>query len=240
MARVRPERSGLRWALPTPLLERAGPLSSTPYTAAEERLHVLSHGIGLLASLVGLPWLLVTAARHGDGWRLAGGLAFGVTASAMFLASSLYHASTSPRPRAVLRAVDHSAIYLLIAGTYTPFTISVLRGPWGWGLFGTVWAVALAGIVMRTTGVVRLRGLSTVLYLLMGWMCVVGFGPLARSLSGAQLGWLIAGGVLYTLGVPFYVSKKLRYGHAIWHLFVLGGVLCHGVAVASLMRAPSG
>ncbi len=208
-----------------------------PYSDAEERLHVLSHGAALVASLAGLLWLVAEAARYGDVWRLVGGIAFAASAATLFLASTLYHAARSPRVRARLRAFDHSAIYLLIAGSYTPFTISVLRGAWGWGMFAAVWTMAIAGVVVRTTGIIRLRGLSTALYLLMGWMCLVGIGPLSRSLSPSQLHWLIAGGVMYTIGVPFYVRKDRPYMHAIWHLFVIAGVGCHAVAVASLMRA---
>ncbi len=208
-----------------------------PYSPGEERLHVLSHGAALVASLVALVWLATVAALHGDLWRLVGGVAFAASAATLFLASTLYHAATEPLARARLRAFDHSAIYLLIAGSYTPFTISVLRGPWGWGMFAAVWAMAIAGVVVRTTGIIRLRGLSTALYLLMGWMCIVGIGPLSRSLTPSQLHWLIAGGLMYTAGVPFYVRKDRPYTHAVWHLFVIAGVGCHAVAVASLMRA---
>ena len=213
------------------------PVRPGSYSLAEERLHALTHGAGLVASLVGLVWLAVVATRFGDGWRLLGGIAFASSAATLFLASTLYHSATEPLAKARLRAFDHSAIYVLIAGSYTPFTISVLRGPWGWGMFAAVWAMAISGVVIRTTGIIRLRGLSTVLYLLMGWMCIVGIGPLSRSLTPAQLHWLIAGGVVYTVGVPFYVSKGRPYMHAIWHLFVLAGVGCHAVAIASLMRA---
>ena len=176
--------------------------------------------------------------REGDDWRLLGGVVFGAGALLMLATSTLYHATTEPRRRALLRAADHSAIYLLIAATYTPFTVSVLRGPWGWGLFGVVWALAAIGILLRTTGVVKRRGLSSILDLGMGWLVVVGFRQVAASLTAAQLGWLIAGGLAYTAGVPFYVWKRRQYTHAAWHLFVLAGVACHYVAILSLMRAP--
>ncbi len=208
------------------------------YTPFEERLHSASHALGFFASIAAVAWLALTALRYGDGWRLLGGLVFGFGAMLMLGTSTLYHASRAPRTRAYLRAADHSAIYLLIAATYTPFTISVLRGPWGWGLFGTVWTMAIVGIVLRTTGWVRLRGFSTVLYLTMGWLVVAGFRQVAASLSTDELRWLIAGGLAYTAGVPFYIWKRREYTHAVWHLFVLAGVGCHYVAVLSLMRLP--
>lgn len=209
------------------------------YSDAEERAHALSHGIGLGASLVALPWLVVTAAQHGDVWRLVGGAVFGVSAIVMLGASTLYHRAREPLAKAFLRAVDHSSIYLLIAGTYTPFTISVMRGASGWTLFGVAWAIAAIGILARTTGIIRVRGLSTVIYLVMGWMGALAFRQMWASLSSVQFGWLVAGGLAYTLGVPFYAWKGRPYMHAIWHLFVLAGVGCHFVAILSLMSAPA-
>jgi len=212
--------------------------SAGGYTPLEERLHSASHALGFLASAAGLCWLVLAACQHGDGWRLLGGSVFGVGAMLMLGSSTLYHWVASAPAKARLRAADHSAIYLLIAATYTPFTISVLRGPWGWSLFAVVWLMAVTGIVLRMSGAVRRRGVAAFLYLAMGWLVVVGFRQIAASLSATQLDWMMAGGVAYTTGVPFYLWKTRRYTHAAWHLFVLAGVGCHFVAILSLMHAP--
>jgi hemolysin III len=215
-------------------------LSTTrAYTAPEELAHTVTHAIGLVASLVAIPWLVLEAAPHGDGWRLAGGLTFGISALMLFTTSCLYHGIKSIRLKGVMRTLDHSAIFLLIAGTYTPFTIGVMRGAWGWSLFGVIWAMAVLGVVGKLTLGFRYPRLSTFMYLGMGWAAVIAIKPLADSLTPAQLGWLLAGGLFYTLGVPFYVWKGRRYTHAVWHVFVLAGVACHFVAVLGMMAPPS-
>ncbi len=199
-------------------------------STAEEIANAISHAGGVLASLVALPFLVAVAARH-TAAAVVGAAVFGAAVLVLYLSSTLYHALPAPRARRALRAIDHSAIYLLIAGTYTPFTLTVLRGAWGWSLLGAIWALALTGIVLKAAGRLRRPWLSNALYLAMGWLVVVAIKPLWERLPAAGLAWLVAGGLLYTLGVPFYASRRIPWGHFVWHLFVLGGTACHLVAV---------
>lgn len=206
------------------------------YSRVEEFAHVATHGLGIAASLVGIAWLVIAAAAAGAGpWRVTGGVVFGVSALILFTTSVAYHAASSPRLKPKLRLLDHSAIYLLIAGTYTPFALGVLGGAWGWTLFGLVWGLALVGILAKTTLGFRFHVSSVLLYLGMGWLGVIAARPLMQALTTQELAWIVAGGLAYTAGVPFYLWKKRRYTHAIWHLFVLAGVACHFVAVLSVM-----
>ena len=204
-----------------------------PYSRTEELAHTLTAALGIVACAIAIPWLAWVAA--GDPLRLAGAMVFGVTALAMFATSVIYHWESSPERKQFLRKLDHSAIYLLIAGTYTPFTLVAMQGAWGWSLFGVVWTLAVLGIVAKTTVGFRYPRLSTLLYLGMGWLIVVAIKPLRENLSAAEIAWIAAGGLLYTGGVPFYIWKSRRYTHAVWHLFVLGGVACHFAAVLSLV-----
>lgn len=213
--------------------------SSAPYSPGEEVAHWLTHGVGILASLVAIPLLAVTAAVAGDAWRLTSGVIFGASALLLFTTSVLYHAVQAPRAKARLRLLDHSAIYLLIAGSYTPFTLGVMRGTWGWTLFGIVWGLAAVGILAKTTLGVRFHLASTLMYLAMGWIGVVAARPLMHALTSHEIAWIIAGGLAYTAGVPFYLWKSRRYTHAAWHVFVLAGVTCHFVAVLSVMSPGS-
>lgn len=207
-------------------------MTDRPQTLGEEIANSLTHGLGLVASIAALPVLVIAAARRGDASQVTGGALFGASLVLLYLASTLYHALPGDRVKRLLRVADHSAIYLLIAGTYTPFTLGVLRGPWGWTLFGIVWALALLGILAKCTVGFRYPRLSTALYVVMGWLVVVAARPLATELAPAGLAWLIAGGLCYTGGVAFFVTDgRLRYGHAIWHLFVVAGSACHFVAV---------
>ena len=207
-------------------------MSDRPQTSGEEIANSLTHGAGLLASLAALPVLVVAAAGRRDPWQLVGGAIFGATLVLLYLASTLYHAVPASRAKAMLRVFDHSAIYLLIAGTYTPFTLGALRGPWGWALLGTIWSLALLGILAKCTLGFRFPRLSTVLYVTMGWLVVVAVHPLVVHVSPAGLAWLVAGGLCYTGGVVFYATDtRLRYGHALWHLFVVAGSSCHFLAV---------
>jgi len=206
------------------------------YTPREELAHRLTHAVGAVASLIAIPWLIVAARAGGDPWRVAGGVVFGLSALLMFTTSSLYHSATAPGTRRRLRQLDHSAIYVLIAGTYTPVTLGVLKGAWGWTLACTVWCLALAGIVFKITPLgFRFTRTSTLLYLGMGWLAVVAAGPIMRGLTAAELGWLLAGGLCYTGGAAFYLWKSRRYTHAVWHVCVFAGVACHFVAVLSMV-----
>ena len=209
------------------------PTVNAPYSRPEELAHTLTAGLGIVACAIAIPWLARVAA--GDAVRLAGAMVFGVTALAMFATSVIYHWERSPERKLRLRKLDHSAIYLLIAGTYTPVAVIAMGGTWGWLLFGTMWTLAAIGIIAKTTVGFRFPRLSTVLYLGMGWVGMLAIRPMTNALSASELGWLIAGGLLYTGGVPFYVWKTRRYTHAVWHLFVLGGVACHFALVLSVV-----
>ena len=198
----------------------------------EEIANSISHGTGLVAALVGTPFLILHAARHGDAGFIVGASIFCATAILLYLASTLYHALPTGRAKRVFRILEHSAIFLLIAGTYTPFTLGVLRGAWGWTLFGVVWSLAAAGVALKAFDKGSHPILSTGLYLLMGWVVVVAIEPLLARVPTAGLLWLIAGGLSYTAGVAFFaIDSRLLYGHLIWHLFVMAGTACHYFAV---------
>lgn len=195
-----------------------------------ERFNSFTHLFGLLLALAGGALLITQSALHGDVWKVVGSSIFSASMVLLYGASSLYH-SVRGRAKRVLVKFDHCAIYLLIAGTYTPFALVTLRGPWGWSLFGVVWGLAVLGIVKELC-FSRDRIPSVPLYLAMGWLAVVAAVPLVRELPGAGLVWLIAGGMLYTTGILFYANdERWRHAHGIWHLFVLGGTACHYVAV---------
>jgi len=207
-----------------------------PYSRPEEFAHSLTALIGVAAMSAGTPWLLVKAAQSTGAWRVVGALAFGCGALLMFTTSALYHAVRRPAAKIVLRRLDHSAIYLLIAGTYTPFTIGVIRGVTGWSLFVIVWTLAIAGVIGKLTGaMLRIRWASTLIYVVMGWIGLVAARQLWNNLTAMQFGWMVAGGLCYTAGVPFYSWKSRPYAHVVWHFFVLGGVACHFVAILSLI-----
>jgi hemolysin III len=205
-------------------------LEQRPHAAGEEIANAASHAVGLLAALIGLPWLIASAADRGTE-AVVGAAIFGITAALLYLSSTLYHAARRPGPKRVLRILDHSAIYLLIAGTYTPFTLGVLSGTLGWTMFGLVWTLATAGVVFKTVRGFRNPRLSVALYLAMGWLILVVAKPLWLLVPGWGVFWLVAGGLAYTVGVVFYANRRIPYGHFIWHLFVLVGTACHYVAV---------
>ena len=206
------------------------------YSHREEIAHVATHAVGIAFSVAAIVALLLAAGANGAGaWRAAGGVIFGGSALLLFTTSVLYHAARSPRLKPRLRLLDHSAIYVLIAGTYTPFALGVLGGTWGWTLFGLVWGLAVLGVAAKTILGFRFHLSSTLLYLAMGWIGVIAAKPMLESLTRHELTWIVAGGLAYTFGVPFYLWKGRRYTHAIWHLFVLAGVACHFVAVLSVM-----
>lgn len=211
-----------------------------PQTVGEEIANSVIHGLGLVASIAALPILVAFAVRRGDTWQVVGGAIFGATLVLLYLASTLYHALPVSAAKRILRVIDHSAIYLLIAGTYTPFTLGALRGPWGWTLLITIWTLALLGIAAKWTFRFRFPRLSTVLYIAMGWLVVIALHPLTTRVSPTGLAWLLAGGLCYTGGVAFYATgERLRYGHALWHLFVIAGSACHFVAVLRHAGAPT-
>ena len=203
-----------------------------PQLRGEEIANSITHGAALLFSIAALPILVLTAVGQRDPWQLMGGVIFGVTLILLYFTSTLYHVLPDCNAKRVMRVLDHSAIFFLIAGTYTPFTLGVLRGPWGWSLLGTIWALALSGVVAKVMLRFRFPRLSTALYIAMGWLVIVAIHPLVTRISPAGLAWLVAGGVSYTAGVAFYATDaRLRYGHALWHLFVIMGSVCHFVAV---------
>ena len=201
------------------------------YTTAEELANSLTHGLGLLLALVGLVVLVVAAALHGGTVQIVACAVFGASLVLLYTSSTLYHSVQAPRAKRLLRTLDHSAIFLLIAGTYTPFTLVTLRGPWGWSLFAVVWSLAAAGITLRLVLRRRPTALFLSLYLAMGWCVVVAARPLFAAVGPPGVALLAAGGLAYSLGVPFYVWRRLPYHHAVWHLFVLAGSAFHYAAV---------
>jgi len=196
-------------------------------TRQEELVNTLTHAFGMLLSIGGTAVLLVFAVLHGTVWHVVACSIYGTTLVAMFAASSIYHHVSSPRIKHLLNIMDHSAIYLLIAGTYTPFTLTILRHGWlGWPLFGLVWGCALAGIAVKTLFIGRWHLVSTALYVILGWLCVIAYKPLLAGLGTGGAVLLVSGGAAYTLGVIFYLWRSLPYNHAVWHVFVLaGGIL---------------
>lgn len=197
----------------------------------EEIANSLSHGLALLAALIAFPVLVISAAQRGDTAGIVGASVFAATLVLLYSASTLYHALPPNRAKQIFRILDHGAIYLLIAGTYTPFTLGVLRGAWGWTLFGLQWGLAVLGIVLKSAGGMRYGKLSVAVYLAMGWLVLIAAGPLMDRVAPWGLFWLVAGGLAYTVGVAFYALERLRYFHFIWHLFVIAGSACHFIAV---------
>jgi hemolysin III len=213
-------------------------LKPDTYTRGEEIANSLTHGLGLAMSIAGLSVLVTFTALYGDAWTVVGCAVFGASLVLLYTASTLYHALRAPRVKRWLRVLDHGAIFLLIAGTYTPFLLVSLRGPWGWSLFGVIWALAVAGIVLKLFFTGRFRLLSTLIYLFMGWLALAAFKPLVAVLPRGSLVMLLAGGVAYTAGTLFYMWKRLPYHHAVWHLFVLAGSVCHFFAVFGSVVSP--
>ncbi len=205
------------------------PAQSTSFR--EEIANSITHGIGAALSIAGLTVLVVLAALYGDAWHVVSVSIYGSSLVLLYLASTLYHSFRQPRVKRFFKIADHAAIYLLIAGTYTPFMLVSLRGPWGWSLLGTIWGLAVVGIVFKFFFIGRYERLSLVIYLLMGWLCVVAAQPMITRIPAGGLLWLVAGGLAYSLGVIFYRWEVLRYNHAIWHLFVLAGSICHFFAI---------
>ena len=206
-------------------------LAGSNYSFGEEIAHTITHGIGALLSIAGLAVLVAFASLNGDAWHVVSSSVFGASLVILYSASSLYHGIPHPRAKAVLQQLDHAAIYLLIAGTYTPFLLVSLRGAWGWSLFALIWSLAVAGIVLEFIDSQRFKRLSLGLYLGMGWIVLVAIKPMFDQVAIGGLVLLLLGGLSYSLGVIFYIREQMAYHHAIWHLFVLAGSAFHFFAV---------
>lgn len=204
---------------------------SATYTEREEIANSVTHGCGIVASIAGLVLMTVFSALHGTVWHVVSTTIFGATLVLLYTSSTLYHSFRNEALKHLLQKFDHAAIFLLIAGTYTPFLLVTLRGPWGWSLFGVVWGLAVVGVTLKFWFAGRYRLVSTLIYIGMGWLVMVAIKPLMAALPSGGLKLLVAGGLCYTGGAAFYLWKKLPYHHAIWHLFVLGGSVCHWAAV---------
>ncbi|MCK6541731.1 hemolysin III family protein [bacterium] len=208
------------------------PITDQPeYSFGEELAHAITHGIGAILSIAGLTLLVAFSALRGDAWHVVSSAIFGTTLVLLYSASTLYHSFPQPKVKRIFRIMDHSAIYLLIAGTYTPFLLVSLRGAWGWTLFGVVWGAAIAGVWFKVFHTGRFPKLSTTLYIVMGWVALVAIKPMMENIPLGGLILILAGGLTYTVGVVFYVMHRMIYHHAVWHLFVLGGSILHFFAV---------
>ena len=209
------------------------------YTVGEEIAHAITHGLGLVLSIAGAALLVAAASLRGDAWHVVGCAVFGATLVLVYAASTLYHGFPVGRAKWILQRLDHAAIFLLIAGTYTPFTLVSLRDGWGLALLAFVWCVALVGVTLVAAIPQRVRRLSVALYLAMGWMVVIVVEPLARSVGPDGLALLVAGGLAYSVGVIFYAWERLPYNHAVWHVFVLAGSVCHFSCVLGYVIPPA-
>jgi hemolysin III len=204
---------------------------SSTYSPTEEALNIGSHGLGLLLSLFACLLLVMQAYRYGDAWHITSAAIFGGSLITLYLASTLYHSARQPQIRARLRIADHAAIYVLIAGTYTPFALITLAGKTGWIFFAVTWSMAIGGIVLKLFFTGRFALFSTLLYVFMGWLIVFAINPLIDNLATAGLTWLVAGGIAYTVGAIIYAIHRVPFNHAIFHLFVLAGSSCHAISV---------
>ena len=202
-----------------------------PYSLGEEIANAVTHGLGAALSLVALTLLVVAAALWGNAWHLASAIVYGATMFLLYMASTLYHAITHPKARHVFKVIDHAGIYLLIAGTYTPFTLITIREDGGWWLFAIVWGLAAIGIALEASWVYRPKWLSALVYLGMGWLAIFAIRPLMEHLEPAGVWLLVGGGLAYSLGTVFYVLKRVKFMHAIWHVWVLAGSVLHFMAV---------
>lgn len=207
-------------------------VAATPrYSTGEEIANAISHGVGVVLAITGLPVLVGFSVLHGTAWEIVGVSVYGATMVLMYTASTVYHAVPQMQAKRVLRVLDHAGIFLAIAGTYTPFTLGNLRGPWGWTLFGVVWALAVLGIVFKAVAIGRLRVWSVVLYVAMGWLVIAGFKPLMATVAPGGIALLVAGGIAYTAGISFYAARRVPFHHFVWHLFVLTGSILHFFAI---------
>lgn len=205
------------------------------YSLGEELANSITHGVGAVLSLVGLTVLIVLAAIYGDAWRVVSFSIYGLTSIILYLISTLYHSFPQPRVKRIFRTLDHAAIYLLIAGTYTPFMLITVGGVLGWTLLAIIWGLAMLGVIWKLFFMSRFRFVATGAYLLMGWLAVIAIKPMLANLTTVGIGLMVAGGIVYSLGVLFYVWRRLPYNHAIWHVFVLVASICHFFAVVTLV-----
>jgi hemolysin III len=212
---------------------------ASTYSPREELANRLTHGLGAAFSVAGLVLMVVFSARHGDVWQVVSTAIFGTTLILLYCSSTLYHSFQEERHRLLMRKFDHAAIFLLIAGTYTPFLLVTLRGPWGWSLFGVIWGLAVVGVTLKFWHAGRFNVVSTLIYIGMGWLVMVALKPLMAALPAGGLRLLFAGGLCYTGGAAFYLWHRLPYNHAIWHLFVLAGSGCHWAAVFFYVLPPA-
>ncbi|MEE3334149.1 MAG: hemolysin III family protein [Ruminococcus sp.] len=201
--------------------------NSKRYTLGEEIFSSVTHGLGTILAIGGTAVLIVLSAIFSDVWSVVGSAIFGASLIILYCMSTLYHAISAPRAKKFFRIMDHNTIFFLIAGTYTPITISILRGWLGWTLFGIVWGAAIIGIVLNSIDLEKFRKPSVVCYILMGWVIIIAIHPLLNVMSATSLWLLVGGGIFYTVGVIFYAIKKVKYFHSIWHIFTLLGSTCH-------------
>jgi len=205
--------------------------SQSEYSIAEELFHAISHGAGVILSIAGLSWMLYVSIEAADPWRISASIVYGVSLIALFLASTVYHAMHTSRHRQLFKLLDHCAIYFLIAGTYTPFLLVAMRTTTGWWLFGAIWTLATAGILTKLWFRDRFPKLALAGYLIMGWLVVIALPQVIDAIGPDGMLWMVAGGLSYTIGAAFYAAKRVAFGHAIWHVFVLLGGICHFLAV---------
>ena len=201
------------------------------YPKTEELLNVITHGLGFLLSIAAFVLLVVYASLDGDAWHIVSFSIYGFSLVTLYLASTLFHSARSPKLRKRLNVFDHSAIYVLIAGTYTPFLLVTLRGPWGWSLLGVIWGLAIAGVIFKLFFTGKYDVMSAIVYVLMGWIIIIAIKPMNENLPPEGLYWLIGGGILYMIGAGFYLLNKMPYNHAIFHIWVLLGSFAHFIAV---------
>jgi hemolysin III len=201
------------------------------YSTGEEIANGVTHGIGVLLSIAGLVILIVTSVSHGTAWHIVSFSIFGSALIILYLFSTLYHSLPNPFVKKVFKRLDHAAIFILIAGTYTPFMLTNLRGVWGWSLFGVIWTLAILGVVLKSVWIHKFKKTSVAVYVMMGWLCLIAFRELIKHVPPLSLVLLAVGGIFYTMGVIFYGWKKLPFNHAVWHVFVLGGSAFHFFSV---------
>ena len=212
-------------------MTRSPALQERAQSHGEEIANSVSHGVAFLAAVAVSPVLIFSAVQRNSPAGIVGASVFAFTMGLLYTTSTLYHILPGSKAKRVFHILDHGAIYLMIAGTYTAFTLGVLRGTWGWTLFGLVWGIAVVGVVLKSIGGVKYKRLSTLLYLAMGWLMIIAVKPLWLNMPSRGLLWLVAGGLAYTAGVGFYAAKRIPYAHFVWHLFVITGTACHFIAV---------